>query len=47
MMLHFNLTCILPQKRTPLHLAALNGHKEVVEVLLGASCDVNARDVRN
>lgn len=33
--------------RTPLHLAAAKGHKNVVEVLLANHADVNAKDVNN
>jgi hypothetical protein len=29
---------------TPLHVAALNGRREIVEVLLEAGADINARD---
>jgi ankyrin repeat protein len=30
---------------TPLHLAAIDGHKEIVELLIGAGADVNAKVV--
>jgi len=30
--------------RTPLHLAAFGGHKEIVELLIAKGGDVNARD---
>ncbi|MDP6417436.1 MAG: ankyrin repeat domain-containing protein [Gammaproteobacteria bacterium] len=30
---------------TPLHLAAMGGHKEIVELLIGAGADVNAKVV--
>jgi ankyrin repeat protein len=29
---------------TPLHPAALNGHKEIVELLIAKGADVNAKD---
>lgn len=29
---------------TPLHFAAFNGHKDVVELLLASRADVNAKD---
>ena len=31
--------------RTPLHFASANGHKEIVELLIGAGADVNAKVV--
>ena len=31
---------------TPLHYAALSGHREIVELLLASGADVNARDDR-
>ena len=31
-------------KQTPLHNAATKGHKEVVELLIAAGADVNAKD---
>ena len=30
---------------TPLHYAAIKGHKEVVELLIAAGADVNAKDI--
>ena len=32
---------------TPLHNAALMGHKEIVEILINANADVNAKDANN
>ena len=32
---------------SPLHLAALMGHKEIVEILINASADVNAKDAHD
>jgi ankyrin repeat protein len=32
------------EKATPLHFAALENHREVVELLLAAGADPNARD---
>ena len=29
---------------TPLHMAALNGHKEIVELLIAKGADINAKD---
>ena len=34
------------QQKTPLHLAAENGHHETVSVLLAAGADVNVQDRR-
>jgi len=31
---------------TPLHWATVNGHKEIVELLIGEGADINARDRR-
>ena len=39
------LTARAPQyDRTPLHVAAIDGHPEVARMLLEANADVNARD---
>lgn len=35
-----------PIGATPLHFAAENGHRELVEMLLAAGADINARDDR-
>jgi hypothetical protein len=45
MLVHFFFINVLCQKkRTPLHLASLNGKKAVVATLLRMSADVKARD---
>lgn len=31
-------------KRTPMHLAAINGYLEIVEYLVENGCDVNPKD---
>ena len=38
-------TCAAPQDKTPLHLAAMNGHLEVVMALLERGADVDPKDV--
>ena len=42
------MSCSLQYGRTPLHVAAENGHTDVVDILLKHGADVNTQDkVRN
>jgi hypothetical protein len=42
--LRFVLTCLLQERRTPLHRACSGGHVEVVTELLAAGAQVDAQD---
>ena len=42
---HYNITCIIQSyKSTPLHIAAVNDHTEVMSLLIANGADVNMKD---